>query len=464
MTQMTHADADELVLSHRRLARHLANRYARGSEPREDLEQVAYLGLVKAARRFDAERGVAFSTFAMPTVLGELRRFCRDTRWAVHVPRSIQEDVQALRRLEDTHQIEHGRAPSVAEAAGELGWSDERVLEARIAAGGLSSESLNAPLRAADGDVGEAIDALGDVDQGFESAERRDELARALAHLGEQEQRALRLRGEVGCSTPKIAQCMGISPSQAARLVSRSLADLRVALESEPGEPPRGAAVVRLADAAPELFEDLDDRARERARRVAVRRTVVEPGAWEGPAAGAAIVVLTGALLRTLALEAQPRAELVGPGDLVLDAHSEGEMWPKPSWQAIERTELAVLDRRVLDALCAWPAVIAAVLDRAARRSQALALQLAITDQRRVDDRLLSLFGALGRRWGRRTPEGVAIPLSLTHDTIAMLVGAHRPTITSALRRLSQEGRLRRSAGPRRWVLAHDRAPLRLAA
>ena len=123
MAQMTHpdADADELVLRHRRLARHLAHRFARGGEPREDLEQVAYLGLVKAARRFDAERGVAFSTFAMPTVLGELRRFCRDTRWAVHVPRSIQEDVQALRRLEDTHQIEHGRNESLDGGSGRPG-------------------------------------------------------------------------------------------------------------------------------------------------------------------------------------------------------------------------------------------------------------------------------------------------------------------------------------------------------
>ena len=107
-------DLETLVLEHRRLARHLAQRYARSGEQREDLEQVAYLGLVKAARRFDPDRGVAFTTFAVPTILGELRRFCRDTRWAVHVPRPVQEHVQALRRIEDAHQPHTGRSPSAA--------------------------------------------------------------------------------------------------------------------------------------------------------------------------------------------------------------------------------------------------------------------------------------------------------------------------------------------------------------
>ena len=108
------------------------------------------------------------------------------------------------------------------------------------------------------------------------------------------------------------------------------------------------------------------------------------------------------------------------------------------------------LDGRVRDALCAWPAVVRAVLARAdARRHPP-------TDG--IDDRLLSLFGALGNRWGRRTPDGIAIALPLTHDMVAMLVGAHRPTVTSALDRLSCAGRLRRD-GERGWLLAAVQSP-----
>src|SRR5687767_14342845 len=113
-------DFETLVLEHQRLARRLAQRYARNADQREDLEQVAYLGLVKAARRYEPERGVAFTTYALPTILGELRRFCRDTRWAVHVPRLLQERVQQLRRLEDAHAAERGSSASTAEAADAL--------------------------------------------------------------------------------------------------------------------------------------------------------------------------------------------------------------------------------------------------------------------------------------------------------------------------------------------------------
>jgi RNA polymerase sigma-B factor len=223
-------DTEHLVLGYRRLARHLAQRYARSGDQREDLEQVAYLGLVKAARRFDADRGVAFTSFATPTILGELRRFCRDTRWSAHVPRAVQEQVQALRRIEDAHQLRHGRSPSAAEAAQALGCSEEDVLDARLAAGSLRPQSLNATVAGDDGTVGEVIECIGAEDLGFADAERRDELRRALAQLTGPERCALRLRAEAGCAIPEIAEHMGLSPAQASRLVARATSRLREAL------------------------------------------------------------------------------------------------------------------------------------------------------------------------------------------------------------------------------------------
>jgi RNA polymerase sigma-B factor len=226
---------EELVLRHRSLARHLAQRYVRATDQREDLEQVACLGLVKAAQRFDAGRGTAFTAFAVPTILGELRRHCRDTRWAWHVPRPVQERVQALRRLEDEWRSRSGRAPSAREAAEALDCTPEEIIDARLAAATLAPESLNAPVRSADGTLGEALDRLPHEERGFEAAERRETLARALAGLDERARRALRLRAEAELTTAEIAGCLGLSPSQAGRLVARGLRQLRAELEAAEG-------------------------------------------------------------------------------------------------------------------------------------------------------------------------------------------------------------------------------------
>jgi RNA polymerase sigma-B factor len=182
---------EALILRHRPLACHLAQRYVRATDQREDLEQVAYLGLVKAAQRFDPGRGTAFTSFAVPTILGELRRHCRDTRWAWHVPRPVQERVQALRRLEDQWRSRTGRPPSAGQAAEALGCTPEEILDARLAAATLAPESLNAPVRSADGTIGEALERLPVEERGFEAAERRETLGRALAGLDERARRAL---------------------------------------------------------------------------------------------------------------------------------------------------------------------------------------------------------------------------------------------------------------------------------
>jgi RNA polymerase sigma-B factor len=440
---------DTLVLEHRRLARHLAQRYVRDDQQREDLEQVAYLGLVKAAQRFDPERGVAFTTFAVPTILGELRRFCRDTRWAVHVPRATQERVQALRRFEDRH----GRVPTAAEAADALGWPLDDVIETRLASGCLSQQSLNVRVRSDDGTLGEAIENVGDEDAAFADVERRDELRQALARLTERERRALRLRGEAGCSTPEIARRMRLSTPQAARLVARALPRLRAALDGDPLDTaPAGPRFVRLAEADPDLFA----RAPESARAAAVaERLPAAVGRWRGPRGeGLGLLVLCGALLRTITVEGRRHAELIGPSDVIRRADGDHDA----VWRVIEPAGLAILP----DTLCRWPAVVDALRRRASDRSDALALQLALTDLRRADDRVLNFFRALADRWGQRVDGGVEITVPLTHDMIAVLVGVHRPSVTSALRRLEGDGLLRRSRRDR-WLLGVDE-PAALAA
>jgi CRP-like cAMP-binding protein len=150
------------------------------------------------------------------------------------------------------------------------------------------------------------------------------------------------------------------------------------------------------------------------------------------------------------------RAELIGPGDVILYDESS-----PAQWQVIQPAELAVLN----ESLRRWPAVVDALLRRAADRTHAFAVQLAIAGLRRSDDRLLTLFRALAERWGQRTQDGIAIPVPLTHETIALLAGVHRPAVRSALRRLEHEGRLRRPARDR-WLLADacERPGLPLAA
>jgi RNA polymerase sigma-B factor len=445
---------EALVLEHGRLARRLARRYARTAEQREDLEQVAYLGLVKAARRYDPSRAVAFTTFAVPTILGELRRFCRDTRWAVHVPRLMQERVQALRRIEDAHQAALGRSPSTAEAAKALDWSEEDVNTARIAAGCLSLQSLNTTLRTADGTVGEVIETIGAEDTAFADADRRDELECALARLTEQERHVLRLRGEAGCSTREIASRMSLTPPQASRLVTRATRRLRAALDGDGlARAPRETPSVALADVDPELVAGVPSDVRSQA---VGRRMMLPLGRWRGPRDEPdvlGLLVLSGVLLRTVTVDGRPRTELIGPGDAI----SRDE---DASWQVVRPAELAALSA----SLGRWPPVVDVLARRAADRAHALAVQLAITDLRRAEDRVLCLLRALGDRWGRRVPDGIAISVPLTHDMVATLAGLHRLSVTNALRRLELGGSVRRTARDRWLVAETGRSELRLAA
>lgn len=233
--QQTHAgglDAEraraELVARFLPLARRLALRYSTRSEALDDLVQVACLGLVKAIERYDPARGAAFSTFAVPTILGELRRHFRDHAWALHVPRSMQERSLVVQSAVEELTEQLGHSPSVAELAERLGWAQEDVVEGLSTRRALGAESLDAR-RGQDGAT--HLESLGRVDAGFELAEYGAAIAPALAGMEEQTRLALHLRFVEDLTQSEIAGRLGVSQMQVSRILRRALEALRVAAD-----------------------------------------------------------------------------------------------------------------------------------------------------------------------------------------------------------------------------------------
>jgi RNA polymerase sigma-B factor len=217
---------EEAFMAARPLAIRLASRYRRTSVPREDLEQAAYVGLMKAIRRFDPARGCAFSTYAVPTILGEIRRQCREAIWAAHVPRPVRERVQRMRSAADDLSRSLRRSPTTKELARRLRWDEEQVVDAALAENALASVPLDAP-SASDGD-GEALPAerVGAVDEGYELAECRVVIEEGLRRLPEEERCVLRLRFADERTFAQIGDELGVAPSQAIRVFRRSLDNL----------------------------------------------------------------------------------------------------------------------------------------------------------------------------------------------------------------------------------------------
>jgi RNA polymerase sigma-B factor len=231
----------ELIVRHLPLARRLARRYGR-SHDAEDLVQVASLALVKAVDRYDPAHGASFASFAVPTIVGELKRHFRDSHWALHVARELQERAQVVERELDSQAARRGRAPSTRELAVALGWSNESVLEAQAALGGRDAKSLDAP--SGHGDGSEAIrDRLSVSEHGYELVDDRDAVAPALAALSERDRTVLRLRFVEDMTQREIAARVGLSQMQVSRLIRRALEELREATQAEPASPapPRSA-------------------------------------------------------------------------------------------------------------------------------------------------------------------------------------------------------------------------------
>ena len=224
---------EELLKLHAPLAESLSKRYGGYGEPFEDLVQVANLGLLKAIDRFDHERGTPFAAYAIPTILGELKRHFRDRGWAVRVPRRLQEGALAIKESMDSLSQELGRSPTVRELAQEAGAPEEDVLEALDALHAYTAASLDAPA-GEDSDGPPLADVLEDDDSSFEIAEEWASLAPHIKRLPSRERRILALRFFEGWTQSQIADEVGVSQMHVSRLLSRTLAHLRDALDDEP--------------------------------------------------------------------------------------------------------------------------------------------------------------------------------------------------------------------------------------
>ena len=204
-------------------ARELARRYAYTGEPLEDLSQVAMLGLLKAVDRFDPSRGTRFTSYATPTILGELKRHFRDESWAVHVPRDVRDRTMAVTRQTEVLSRALGRSPTVREVADKLSCTPEEVLEAREAGAGYSALSLDAP-DGCDDDPGRTLLArFGDDDDGYEVVETRDAIAGAWGTLPEVERRVVELRFVENLTQREIGERVGFSQMHVSRLLRRAL-------------------------------------------------------------------------------------------------------------------------------------------------------------------------------------------------------------------------------------------------
>lgn len=222
------AAREALVKRFMPLTRSLARRYDRSSEPFDDLLQVASVGLLKALDRFDPERGHSFPSFAVPTILGEMRRYFRDCGWSVHVPRGDQERALKVRDAQETLTNECGHSPTVSQLSQYLELDTEQVIDALQATQAYESLSLDAPRPGGDDDSSITYgDSMGGEDERYELVELDATLVAALEHVPARERGMLRMRFVEELTQTEIAARVGISQMQVSRLLRRSLDQLR---------------------------------------------------------------------------------------------------------------------------------------------------------------------------------------------------------------------------------------------
>jgi RNA polymerase sigma-B factor len=217
------AAREELVERFLPLARDLALRYTYTDEPFDDLLQVASLGLIKAIDRFEPGRGTKFTSYAAPTILGELKRHFRDKGWALHVPRDLQERTLAVSRETEVLSKTLGRSPKVREVAAALDCSVEDVLEAQEAAASYEAASLDAPTARDDEEAAPLVDMMGGEDSAYELVESRDAIASTWKALPEVERQVLELRFTSNLTQRDIGERIGYSQMHVSRLLRRAL-------------------------------------------------------------------------------------------------------------------------------------------------------------------------------------------------------------------------------------------------
>jgi RNA polymerase sigma-B factor len=229
---------EQLIREYTPLSRSLARRYGRSSEPFDDLFQVAQLGLLKALERYDHERGFPFKAFAVPTILGEMRRYFRDSGWAVHVPRGAQERALEVREAQQLLGEEQGHAPSAVQLAEYLEIEVEEVLDGLRALAGYGTLSLDAPRSSEDEESGSYAESIGAEDERFELIELGLSVGAALERLSPRKREILRLRFVEELTQTQIAERVGVSQMQVSRLLRRCLDELRAQAD------PRGVELV----------------------------------------------------------------------------------------------------------------------------------------------------------------------------------------------------------------------------
>jgi len=216
------------------MVRYVARRYRNRGDDMEDIVQVGTIGLIKAIDRFDLTREVEFSTFAVPYILGEIKRFFRDTGWAVHVPRRLQELRSELAKAKEQLHIQLDRDPTVRELAAHLKLSEDEVIEGIVAANGYTAGSLDTPTDPDPSDQGRALaDVLGEDDPGMETVEDLHTLAPLLRKLDERERQLIELRYGQEMTQSQIGAELGVSQMHVSRLLSRTLSKLRAGMLTE---------------------------------------------------------------------------------------------------------------------------------------------------------------------------------------------------------------------------------------
>jgi RNA polymerase sigma-B factor len=225
---------EELVRGYESLVHFLARRFQNRGEPLEDIVQVGFLGLIKAIERFDPSLGNEFTTFATPTILGEIRRYFRDKGWAIRFPRRLQELYQQVVRTNEELKNELNRQPSVAEVAERLGVQPDDVLEAMEMSSALTPISIDATIGGSAEEGGRQLgEAVGSEDPNLDRVEMREVLERAMQHLNERERRIMIMRFFEEMSQSEDAKRLGISQMHVSRLQRAALEQLR---EYLPGE------------------------------------------------------------------------------------------------------------------------------------------------------------------------------------------------------------------------------------
>jgi RNA polymerase sigma-B factor len=224
-------DRDAIVERFLPLARHYAARYQRSGEPFDDVFQVACYALVKAVDRYDPQRGVAFSSYAVPTITGEIKRHFRDHAWAVRPPRDLQDLSMRVDRVIGELNRELGRQANVEEVARAIAGEPEEVLEAIEASSAYRATSLETPRAGGDDDADTLGDSIGAIDDGFDRAEQRAHLDALMRSLTPRQRDVIRMRFEDDLTQAEIGECIGVSQMQVSRVLRQAIARLRILAE-----------------------------------------------------------------------------------------------------------------------------------------------------------------------------------------------------------------------------------------